>query len=224
VTITYASIEEQQTYSCQALSTFSLTAVFHRDTQLRQSIFDLPTNPCSKSGSHNTLTQSLFSNTRTMGKPKNKRNNRKSQPQPAWKIRCVCGAREEGTNDNEIWIQCDECQNWQHNTCMGISTFVDEMPESYLCQDCNPDAHQELLEAMDRGERPWEKRRAQETSKKVDCRLRKNVIIIRDGRMLVGIFRSEASFSILFRILLIYFLDTGIKDTIYSLATMRVSI
>lgn len=95
-----------------------------------------------------------------MARPKQNRRKAKSASQSPWKIRCICGVREEANDDHEAWIQCDECQNWQHNVCMGVSTFSDDMPDTYKCEDCDPDAHQELLDAMNRGERPWETRRA----------------------------------------------------------------
>ena len=95
-----------------------------------------------------------------MGNPKNrKKKGGRAQSSSAWKIRCICGAREEGGNAQEAWIECNNCGNWQHNVCMGISTLTSEIPEKYDCQDCNPDAHQELLDGMDRKERPWETRR-----------------------------------------------------------------
>ena len=55
-------------------------------------------------------------------------------------------------------ICCDKCEAWQHNLCMGISENDDELPEKYYCEQCRPSAHRELLQAMKRGERPWEER------------------------------------------------------------------
>lgn len=95
----------------------------------------------------------------TMGNPNSRRSRQSSHSEGVWKIRCICGAREEGTDTSEAWIECDNCGNWQHNVCMGISTYATEIPKKYNCQDCDPDAHKELLGGMDSGERPWEKRR-----------------------------------------------------------------
>lgn len=75
-------------------------------------------------------------------------------------IRCVCGATATaGPDDPEPWIACDNCEAWQHNVCMGIPTFEDEIPENYLCEQCGPEEHKELLASMQRGEKIWEERR-----------------------------------------------------------------
>lgn len=94
-----------------------------------------------------------------MGKSKKRGRSQSTYSEQAFKIRCICGAREEGSDASEAWIECGSCGNWQHNVCMGISVFTDEIPKKYDCQDCDPDAHKELLEGMDRKERPWETRR-----------------------------------------------------------------
>lgn len=74
-------------------------------------------------------------------------------------IRCVCGARETHEEDDEPWIACDNCQAWQHNVCMGISTFDEDVPDSYLCEMCSPPAHKELLDGITKGIKVWEDRR-----------------------------------------------------------------
>jgi hypothetical protein len=75
-------------------------------------------------------------------------------------IRCVCGATATaGPDDPEPWIACDNCGVWQHNVCMGIPTFEDEIPENYLCEQCGPEQHKELLASIQRGEKIWEERR-----------------------------------------------------------------
>lgn len=74
-------------------------------------------------------------------------------------IRCVCGATEQDQDSGEAWISCETCFAWQHNVCVGVSSFEDEIPENYWCEQCRPDDHKELLAAMARGEKPWEDRR-----------------------------------------------------------------
>ena len=91
-----------------------------------------------------------------MGHPKNKRN--KARPQEFLKIQCICGAQEEGSQNKETLIQCDECQTWQHNVCIGTRTYIDKVPQSYQCPDCNPDAHQQLLKVLKLGQQPWKER------------------------------------------------------------------
>ena len=74
-------------------------------------------------------------------------------------IRCVCGATEQDEDSGEPWIACDKCTAWQHNVCMGMSIFGEDLPKEYFCEQCKPEDHKELLEGMARGEKPWEDRR-----------------------------------------------------------------
>jgi hypothetical protein len=72
-------------------------------------------------------------------------------------IRCICGATDqEADQGDEPWIACDVCGAWQHNICMGLSQFVEDLPKKYFCEQCRPDDHKELLAAIARGEKPWE--------------------------------------------------------------------
>lgn len=68
-------------------------------------------------------------------------------------IRCVCG--EQGDDGSVAYIACDQCSVWQHNICMGVSAFAEDTPENYWCEECKPENHTELLEGMERGEKPW---------------------------------------------------------------------
>ncbi|KAI1011017.1 hypothetical protein LB504_002729 [Fusarium proliferatum] len=83
-------------------------------------------------------------------------------------IRCVCGATEQDEDSGEAWIACETCGAWQHNVCVGVSSFDDEIPEHYWCEQCRPDDHKELLDGIAKGEKPWEARRKahEEESKK----------------------------------------------------------
>ncbi|KFH43962.1 Transcription factor-like protein [Hapsidospora chrysogenum ATCC 11550] len=74
-------------------------------------------------------------------------------------IRCVCGATEQDEDSGEAWISCETCYAWQHNVCVGVSSYEDEIPENYWCEQCRPEDHKELLEGMAKGEKPWEERR-----------------------------------------------------------------
>ncbi|RDW85401.1 hypothetical protein BP5796_03726 [Coleophoma crateriformis] len=96
-------------------------------------------------------------------KKRSKKNAKKAEEEEATPeaeiIRCVCGARETHEEDDEPWIACDNCQAWQHNVCMGISTFDEDVPDSYLCEMCSPPAHKELLDGITKGIKVWEDRR-----------------------------------------------------------------
>ncbi|KAL2116111.1 hypothetical protein VTJ04DRAFT_10366 [Mycothermus thermophilus] len=74
-------------------------------------------------------------------------------------IRCVCGATEQDEDSGEPWIACDQCGAWQHNICMGMSQYTEDLPKEYFCELCRPENHTELLEGMKNGEKPWEARR-----------------------------------------------------------------
>ncbi|KAL2161846.1 hypothetical protein VTH06DRAFT_7630 [Thermothelomyces fergusii] len=74
-------------------------------------------------------------------------------------IRCVCGATEQDEDSGEPWIACDQCGAWQHNICMGMSQYTEDLPKEYFCELCRPENHQELLAGIAKGEKPWEARR-----------------------------------------------------------------
>jgi hypothetical protein len=74
-------------------------------------------------------------------------------------IRCICGATEDTPGDDDAWIACDNCGVWQHNVCVGVSTYDEDVPENYLCEQCDPAFHKPLLDAISRGEKPWEENR-----------------------------------------------------------------
>jgi hypothetical protein len=71
----------------------------------------------------------------------------------------VCGATEQDEDSGEAWIGCETCFAWQHNVCVGVSHFEDDIPENYWCERCKPENHKELLDGIERGEKPWEARR-----------------------------------------------------------------
>lgn len=83
------------------------------------------------------------------------------EPEPEEEIiRCVCGATEQDEDSGEPWIACEQCSAWQHNVCMGVSRFQEDLKDmDYWCEKCRPENHRPLLEAMARGEKLWEKRR-----------------------------------------------------------------
>ncbi|KAJ9144106.1 Transcription factor BYE1 [Pleurostoma richardsiae] len=73
-------------------------------------------------------------------------------------IRCVCGTTEQVDGDERAWIACDQCGVWQHNVCVGISVYKEDIPDKYYCEQCRPEDHKELLDGIARGEKPWEAR------------------------------------------------------------------
>jgi len=73
-------------------------------------------------------------------------------------IRCVCGDNSDDV-EGRAYIACDSCEVWQHNDCMGVPLAEDLQPDHYFCEQCRPEEHAELLQAIDRGEKIWEERR-----------------------------------------------------------------
>jgi len=69
-------------------------------------------------------------------------------------IRCICGTYEEEEDVPRAMICCDRCSAWQHNDCMGLPE--DYAPDKYFCEQCRPDDHRDLLDAIARGDKPWE--------------------------------------------------------------------
>ncbi|XP_055004137.1 PHD finger protein 20-like protein 1 isoform X2 [Boleophthalmus pectinirostris] len=49
-------------------------------------------------------------------------------------VRCVCEVNEE----SDFMIQCDQCQCWQHGTCLGL--LEHHLPQSYTCFTCRGSA------------------------------------------------------------------------------------
>lgn len=86
-------------------------------------------------------------------KTRKKKQTKKAEQDEEEYIRCVCGSSHD-----EAWIQCDRCQAWQHNVCMGMSIFTEDLKGAYYCERCEPGNHKELLDAMARGEKLWEER------------------------------------------------------------------
>ncbi|MCJ1400579.1 hypothetical protein MMC11_003785 [Xylographa trunciseda] len=76
-------------------------------------------------------------------------------------IRCICGYVVEDEDDERTMVICDSCSAWQHNICMGISEDPEDLPEQYFCEQCKPEDHKELLDAIARGETPWVERELQ---------------------------------------------------------------
>ncbi|KAK7756318.1 Transcription factor bye1 [Diatrype stigma] len=75
-------------------------------------------------------------------------------------IRCICGATTQDDDDaNEPWIACDKCGAWQHNVCVGMSVFTEDLTKDYFCERCAPEDHKTTLSAIAKGEKPWEGRR-----------------------------------------------------------------
>jgi hypothetical protein len=105
---------------------------------------------------------------------KSKKAQEKDQSQePEEVIRCVCGATEQDEDSGEAWISCETCYAWQHNVCVGVSSFEDEIPENYWCEQCRPEDHKELLAGMAKGEKPWEARRKAHEEEEADRKKKK---------------------------------------------------
>jgi hypothetical protein len=71
-------------------------------------------------------------------------------------IRCVCGVTSDPGDESVAWVGCEQCKVWQHNVCMGVSRYEEDLEDlEYFCEQCRPQNHKELLAAMKRGEKLW---------------------------------------------------------------------
>jgi hypothetical protein len=79
-------------------------------------------------------------------------------------IRCVCGDQRDIRGRKMIC--CDKCEAWQHNRCLNLPEGDDYWDnKSYYCEQCHPQDHVELLAAMARGEKPWNRKKGQKPPK-----------------------------------------------------------
>lgn len=100
-------------------------------------------------------------------KRRGKKSKKQSEPEPETEedelIRCVCGATsQDGYAEDEPWIGCEGCGVWQHNVCVGMSIFGEDLEDvTYYCEQCKPEDHKDLVDAIAKGEKPWEEKRRQ---------------------------------------------------------------
>lgn len=63
-------------------------------------------------------------------------------------------------------ICCDKCEAWQHNRCLNLPESDEYWNKrQYFCEQCKPEDHAELLAAMARGEKPWNRKKGQKPPK-----------------------------------------------------------
>jgi hypothetical protein len=77
--------------------------------------------------------------------------------------RCVCGDQRE-IRGREM-ICCDKCEAWQHNKCLNLPGSEYWEDKTYFCEQCKPEDHAELLAAMARGEKPWNRKKGSKAAK-----------------------------------------------------------
>lgn len=119
----------------------------------------------STKGQHKGLPESLEQLAEPKRRGKKAATKKQAEPEPEEEeeeiIRCVCGATSQDTDDpDDPWIACDQCHVWQHNVCVGMSVFDEDLEGlEYYCEECKPQNHKALLEGLKKGEHIWEKRR-----------------------------------------------------------------
>ncbi|KAF3761930.1 hypothetical protein M406DRAFT_348063 [Cryphonectria parasitica EP155] len=119
----------------------------------------------STKGQHKGLPDSLEQPAEPKRRGKKAASKKQAEPEPEDEeeevIRCVCGATSQDTDDpDDPWIACDQCHVWQHNVCVGMSVFDEDLEDiEYYCEECKPQNHKALLEGLKKGEHIWETRR-----------------------------------------------------------------
>ncbi|KAF2713449.1 hypothetical protein K504DRAFT_530429 [Pleomassaria siparia CBS 279.74] len=80
-------------------------------------------------------------------------------------IRCVCGDQRDIRGRQMIC--CDRCSAWQHVKCLGLleGPHWEEESTTYFCEQCKPEEHVDLLAAMARGEKPWNRKKGSKAAK-----------------------------------------------------------
>ena len=49
------------------------------------------------------------------------------------KVKCVCGATEENSSEDEEWVECELCHTWQHVDCVA---YFPEVQDYFHCDNC----------------------------------------------------------------------------------------
>lgn len=90
---------------------------------------------------------------RTQASSSSSRNKRKRAHQPSLivnadsavddSIRCICNKVYE--NDEQMMVQCEKCDKWQHVRCLFGKEDDSLLPEIYFCHICDPDLYAELI-------------------------------------------------------------------------------
>ena len=77
-------------------------------------------------------------------------------------IRCVCGDQRDIRGRQ--MIACDICEAWQHVKCLGLQEGDEWANRTYYCEQCKPEDHVELVAAIARGEKPWNRKKGSRKS------------------------------------------------------------
>lgn len=93
-----------------------------------------------------------------MAPPEKRRRPRQQGKEDKDVTRCFCKQQvAEGT-----MIQCERCFVWQHVQCMELDE--NELPETYYCELCDPDAHAHLLKKSQNQTKDSKKPKARTTN------------------------------------------------------------
>ena len=85
------------------------------------------------------------------GKPRKKQQQQPEEEDDAnEQVRCLCGIGEDEDDEGRAFTCCDNCNVWQHNDCMGLPLKYN--PAQYFCEQCRPEDHPVIAEALQRGE------------------------------------------------------------------------
>ena len=88
---------------------------------------------------------------KSKGRGKAKKQEEVEEEEEEETVRCLCGAEEDEDDEGRAFTCCDNCNVWQHNDCMGLPLKYN--PAEYFCEQCRPENHPIITEALSRGEK-----------------------------------------------------------------------
>ncbi|KAF5102450.1 hypothetical protein D0Z00_000377 [Geotrichum galactomycetum] len=115
---------------------------------------DLRRSSRANRGKHNRFEiENQLAPTRISSSSSSSNNKRKRAHQPSLivnadsavdeSIRCICNKVYE--NDEQMMVQCEKCDKWQHVRCLFGKEDDSLLPEIYFCHICDPDLYGELI-------------------------------------------------------------------------------
>lgn len=95
---------------------------------------------------------------RDTGNTNSKRSGSKADVDETELYRCICGLSAVA-DEGVLSICCDGCNKWQHQQCMGLNREECEGRDEYFYEQCCPEEHHDICQALERGDENPKKRK-----------------------------------------------------------------